>query len=320
MVLLLDANVLYRALSSMAKAGSADRSAFAELLGHPGFRLIVTASDAGLDRHGVARLEYRIRDKAGPLAPEMVRLWRDQVRPALHVLNPMGFPDTPASAAIRQPERDPDDADLALLGHVLGADAMLSYDRKAFHGLLPVLGLDGAGKHGEVLSAFRDRERLAELRATHGELPMLAGIQTFNLTLNGVGELAERFKIKPLYAQLLFTGVLGLTLFHPMVRQRLGQGLVFYAQHLETLKPDPVILSQIEEAKAAVAPVWEPSSDPLVRAARILARSGPGLTAGELIQRGDLDASPAELAQYLRTRPGLFRLRQHGRFTLAGSH
>lgn len=319
MVLLLDANVLYRALSSMAKVGTEDRSALSELLGHPGFRLVVTASDAGLDQHGVTRLESRIRDKAGPLAPEMVRLWCEQVRPTLHVLDPRGFPDTPESAAIRQPERDPDDADLALLGHVLGADALLSYDRKAFHGLLPVLGLNGVGRHGEVLSAFRDRERLAERRAIHGELPMWAGMQTFNLTLKAVGELAERLRIKPLYAQLLFTGALGLSLLHPTVRQRLGQGLSLYAQHLETLKPDPDILNQIEEVRATVAPVWKVSSDPLVFAARTLARSVSGLTAGELVQCGDLSLSPAELAWHLRNKPGLFRLRQYGRFTLAGA-
>lgn len=168
----------------------------------------------------------------------MLQLWANYVRPQLVVLDPTGLPDTPLSAEVRSSARDPDDADLALLAHVLNADGLFSYDRKAFGGLFNTMR--SQGEHGALLCAFRDDLRVDEAIAMMFGLPLTALVTG---VVEGSKALHRRGVPYGAQAVMLAAAASAVVLWRP-ARERLGRAASLYVTSLMHLEPGAEVRRQ----------------------------------------------------------------------------
>lgn len=301
-VLVVDANLIIRDLKRMAKTPEGPRPALFELLSAPHGRLVMSASDLAEVSPGISRLEGNIRRKWPQQAEAMLHVWRTEVAPHVMVLDPAGIADTALSAAVRTPERDPDDADLALLGYVLDADGVLTYDQEAFAGLLPTLGQQG--EHGRVLSAFRDELRVQETFAFVFGLPV-------SVVATGLGTAVQaltRRGISPGIQGAVALGLGAALMLWPRGRAVLGRVLTEYGTAVEALTPPPKVHAQIKAQKARVAFAWPETEDPVVQVARYLVRQQGVCSCTALVKRLNLPLTAGALFARLDAHPGLFTL------------
>ncbi|MBZ9715822.1 PIN domain-containing protein [Deinococcus multiflagellatus] len=314
-VLLLDANVIMRDLHAAVTRGPEDPpSALFELLGAPHGRLVMSAGDVALVG-GVTRLERNIYDKFPAHAEAMVALWAAEVQPRLLFLDPAGLPDTPLSAEVRRPERDPDDADLALLGWVLDADGLLTYDKKAFGGLITTLEGKGTRGHGMYLCAFRDDLRVEQVVAWMVGVPITA-LATAALSMS---ESLKKYGITSRMQGVLALGLAGVLALWPQGRAAAGRAAMAYGTFAFNLMPTLEVTQQIQDARARVRPEWPATEDPVVRCARLLVRRRGTLTCTELRQHLGLRLTAGELFARLQAQPGLFDLHPGRRWSIRGT-
>ncbi len=315
-VLVVDANVIFRDLRHAAKnAASAGEelpdsagavqpampfTALGELLQAGHARVVMSHRDLEVTPSGLPRLEARIHDKGGVYTPAMLDLWRTHLRPHVLALDPTGLPDTPESRAVRQAARDPDDADLALLVHVLKADALFTYDRAAFASLLPVLPAQGG--HGAHVSTYRDQLRTDQAVSLVFGLPMTA----VTTTTQAASAALSRLGVTGFWQGALVLGALGAALAHPTSRAVLADAARAVGRAWTHFTPDADMLAAWEARQEELRPVSRDSEDPVVLAARHLIRSPAPLSAtalsGALRLRGPAGALRDRLAQH----PGLF--------------
>lgn len=300
-VLLVDANVVMRDLHTALRFPERPSPALFELLDAPHAHIVMSKTDLRENAQGVPRIEANIRRKFPEHAPGMLQLWAERVRPRLVVLDPAGVPDTPLSAEVRGSARDPDDADLALLAHVLNADGLFSYDRKAFGGLFNTLR--SQGEHGALLCAFRDDLRVDEAIALMFGAPVTA---LATGVVEGSKALHRRGVPYGTQAALLAAATGALLLWRP-AQAFPGRAASLYAASLMHLEPGAELRQQLREAQNHVRKDWGPSQDPVVRVARHLIRQPAPLTCSSLIDALNLRLSARELSGQLRAHPGLFQ-------------
>jgi len=314
-VLLVDANVILRDLQAAVKKPGPPLTALFELLDAPHGRLVMSAEDVVEVTPGVTRLEQNIRRKFPRYADAMWALWTTRMQSQILFLNPAGLPDTTLSAMVRQPDRDPDDADLALLGWVLDADGLLTYDKVAFGGLVMTLGTPGVGEHGMYLCAFRDDLRVQEI------LTLMVGLP---LTLLGTGvvELHESLKKRGVSSAAQAVGALGMMAvlaLWPASRAAIGGAVMRHGSRAISMTPTQEVTRQIQKVRAQVKPEWPATNDPVVLCARYLIRAGDTQTCTELVKHLKLPFTAGELYGRLQAHPGLFQEQERRRWSIRRS-
>ncbi|GGL16535.1 hypothetical protein [Deinococcus radiotolerans] len=310
-VLLIDANVIIKDLRAVVKQPGASPALF-ELLDAPHGRLVMSAGDVAEVAPGLTRLERTIRLKFPQEADAMWHLWMTRVQDRMLFLDPAGVPDTTLSAAVRAPNRDPDDADLALLGWVLDADGLLTYDGQAFGGLVTTMGTPGVGGHGTYLCAFRDDLRVDEIVA------MMVGVPLQVLAVGTVG-IHEALKKRGVSPALQAVGALGLgamLALWPASRAVIGRAVMQYGELTMSMTPTMEVRNQLQEVRARVKPAWPATDDPVIRCARYLVRVRGTQTCTELVTHLKLPLTAGELYGRLQAYPGLFQEQERRRWII----
>ena len=309
-VLLIDANVIMRDLRAAVMNPEQPPSALFELLGAPHGRLVMSAGDVAEVAPGVTRLERNIRRKFPREADAMWQLWTTRVHGRMLFLDPAGLPDTTLSATVRQPDRDPDDADLALLGWVLDADGLLTYDAAAFGGLVTTLGAQGVGGHGMYLCAFRDDLRVKEV------VTMMVGVPMFTAGAVGLHEALKQRGVSPAVQAAGALGLTAMLALWPASRTVIGRAVMQYGSLAMSMNPTQEVTRQIQEARAQVRPEWPATEDPVIHCARYLVRARGTRTCTELVQHLKLPLTPGELYGRLQASPGLFQEQERRRWSI----
>lgn len=306
-VIALDANIVMTDLHRLAKENGKP-PALLELAAAARVRLIMSAEDLKPNEAGVSRMEHNIatRDDYAAQANAMLDLWRHQIRPGIHVLDPTGFNKTDMSRQVEA--RDIDDEPLARLVHVVGADAFFSSDRH-FKGLLPVLK---HSMHGSILSWLRHSGRVEQAQEIMGSLPGIAMVAV-NESVKGIARLLKR----PVTEVWLALGLLGgAALASPAVRRALPGGLAGYVGMLSSIEPDAEVIEQIQTAWQTVRVVPQGSDEPLVQMARFLAHRTTSVTTTEGVRKLGVSMTPGQLARCLQAHPGVFCEVSRGRWEL----
>jgi hypothetical protein len=316
-VLLIDANVVIRDLTWLVKHPD-QQSALMELALAPQVRLVMSAADIQPHPSGRSRLEHNIWTAQPALAPRMTELWQRRLQPQIHVLDPAGFVDTPLSRSVRSPGRDPDDADLVLLGHLLGAHGLLTYDLQAFGdrpGEVPlgVPVLTRSGAHGEVLSSFRDELRVEQTTAEYA-VPFLWLAKRAHTVIHAA---ARRWHVAPGWLMGGVAAAAALSLLRPRVREDVTRALGLGAVRLyQEIGIDEHERQAIRQARAKAEIDWGPAGQGVVAALRHLARTPDSLTSTALVRQLGLLLTPGELAALFRQAPGMVTEVSRGRWRL----
>ncbi|WP_189104518.1 hypothetical protein [Deinococcus knuensis] len=326
-VVAMDANVLVDLAKSCAKANGAEQSALLEQLHAGRIRVFISHQDVepveSMIHPGVTieRIE-RSMEKVASLKPrpasDWQTAWRTHLRPWMHVLDPTGMPASEVHADVMM--RDADDADLALIAEMLGVDAFLSRDGRAFAPtFLPVLPsvqhVGGQSSPGvlNILAAWRNESRVHQYTST---LALPPAVVTAAVK-EGIHALSRTTKVHP--ALLLIAGVaLGTVAFRAFPtdsRTSLKRSLLAYLDH--TMEIQQTLEEQTYDRALRAwceLPTWESATDFRIIAARHLARARRPVPVATLAELGGV--TPRTAGMRLRKHPGLFREWQCGLWSL----
>lgn len=313
-VLAIDANIMISDLRRTVKGeGQAEHKpvAILEMLAAPRLRFVMSSADLQLGEDGLSRLERNVstKEKDALLAAEMLRVWRTQFLPFMHVLDPRGF--APTEASLKVLDRDRDDEPLARLAHIVGADALLTYDQH-FNDAFPVLP---ERLHGMILSSFRDELRVEEFHGNLAVFPTLGGAAIYQ----SLEALARALNVRPTIVFGAALAIFGASMFNPRWRGGVQTVLKAVTEFLVATTPELKVREEIRMAQHKVTLEPLPASDPLVQVARYLAHITGSKTSTALVKELFLHMTPGRLAAALGDRTGVFEQVRPGRWTLRRS-
>lgn len=333
-VVMMDANILVD-LAESCIGEKAARSAVLEQLHTQHLRIIVSHRDveqvdARLPPYrSIERVERSMENKAKlnvARAAAMQEAWQTHLRPWVHVLDPAGIPPTPLQRDVMS--RDPDDADLALLADLIGADAFMSRDEEAFGPTrFPVLPSvqrpKGAGSSPtevipgvlEILASWRNERRVRQ-HTSHLMFPP-------TVTVLGLGEgvkaISRQLQVHPavVVAGGALLGIAGALLLPPKTKEGIGKAFKVYGKHIADIQQTLPERDYAEHlADLCELPEWPEATDFKRQAARHLAHAQQPVHIEALAQLRGIKVQTARA--HLRKHPGLFQEWQGGEWSLAG--
>lgn len=329
-VVAMDANVLVNLTESCAKAGGAERSALLEQLHAGRIRVFISHQDVEpvaslIDPDVTLERIERSMENATKLNPNkaaaLQAAWRTHLRPWMRVVDPTGFPLNDVHADVMN--RDPDDADLALIADILGVDAFLSRDGLAFGPtFLPVLhsvqrqpGQDPVPGLLDILAAWRNESRVHQ----HTSLLAVPPMVMTAAVKEGVWALSRATNVNPflLLAGTVALGAMAFGALPPSSQATLRRGLKAYFDH--TMEVQQTREEQVyNQALCAWCelPQWPEATDFRIVAARFLARARQPVPVATLAQLGSL--TPRAAGMRLRKHPGVFQEWQGGLWSIRG--
>lgn len=321
-VVAVDANMLVNLARHLVKNGSLP--ALLELANAGYIRIVISADDVALvpqsqktDDDMCPRVVRSMRRAYPKYADELQQVWETELRPLLHVIDPSPLVDTPRSAAVRA--RDADDAMLARVAELVGADYFFSSDKEAFgNGEWPMVGTGGHVKDqeawagiGEVSAAMRNNRRVEESTQL-----FLAPIPLTGLAVQEASKsLGKALGVPPVLVGLGLVGLSGLAAWAmPSLRDPLWRGAKDYGRFIMQIQMTPEEYSYNAALLEPYHMKWEAPTEIITWAARKLAHARHGATTTELAKGTKL--SVAEWRVWLTKYPGIFYEVSRGRWVL----